>query len=188
MELREKQIYLKEGLVEENYPLLLNWFHDTKVMGYIGWIKRGLAMKNIDELKAFIDELEDGIIFGIYDYEDKFIGYASLSDFKGKAECEFGIFILDRNFWGKGIGEQVTRLMLEYAFSELGTDKVVLSTSELHKKAVSLYEKCGFKVSRIIPSDRTILHNGEWSTSGTIEMEIEKNMWNNDVNKHADIA
>ena len=104
MLMQGEKVYLKEGFAEENYPLLLNWFHDLEVMGYIGWVKRGLALENVEQLKSFIAELEGGIIFTINDKEDNFIGYTSLCDFKGKEECEFGIFILDKTYWGKGIG------------------------------------------------------------------------------------
>lgn len=174
MILKGEQIYLKKDLNEDNYPLLLEWFHDLDLMGYIGWVKRGLALKNIKELKKFISELEDGIIFGIYDNNDKFVGYTSLSDFKGKEECEFGIFILDRSYQGKGIGEEVTRLMLDYAFRKLGMDKVILSTSEFHDKAIKLYKKAGFKKTDLIPEDRAIFHEGRWILSGTVAMEIKK--------------
>ena len=84
-------------------------------------------MKNTQELKEFISELENGIIFGIYScLDDKFIGYTSLSDFREKEECEFGIFILDKNYQGKGLGKEVTKLMLEYAFNDLEIEKVIL--------------------------------------------------------------
>lgn len=176
MKLKGEKIYLKEGLVEENYPLLLEWFHDLEIMGYIGWVKKGLALKDVPELKKFIAELEDGIIFGIYDHADKFIGYTSLSDFKGKEECEFGIFILDKSYWGKGIGLEITKLMLDYAFDNLQMKKVILTTSEFHTSAIRLYEKAGFRKTGLIPNDRTIFHNGEWVLSGTVEMEIEKSL------------
>ncbi|EKE20806.1 MAG: GCN5-related N-acetyltransferase [uncultured bacterium] len=172
--MKTEKIYLKNGLVEENYPLLLAWFGDLEIMKYIGWVKRGLALKNIKELKDFIAELENGIIFGIYSQDDKFIGYTSLSDFGGKEECEFGIFILDKNYWGQGIGEDVTRLMLRYGFNQLEMEKIILSTSEFHIKAIALYEKMGFEKTQLIPEDRTIYHNNEWLLSGTVEMEIKQ--------------
>lgn len=170
--MKTKNIYLREGLVEENYPLLLGWLHDLETMKYIGWVKRGLALKNVQDLKNFIAELENGIVFGIYSNDNKFIGYTSLSDFKGKEECEFGIFILDKDYWGKGIGEEVTRLMLEYGFNKLEIEKIILSTSEFHEKAIELYEKAGFKKTKLIPNDRTIYYNKKWLLSGTVEMEI----------------
>ncbi|KKP66613.1 MAG: hypothetical protein UR65_C0086G0003 [Candidatus Moranbacteria bacterium GW2011_GWE2_35_164] len=46
--MKTEKIYLKEGLTEENYPLLLAWFGDLEIMKYIGWVKRGLALKNIN--------------------------------------------------------------------------------------------------------------------------------------------
>jgi RimJ/RimL family protein N-acetyltransferase len=174
MKIKGEKIYLKKGLVEGNYPLLLAWFHDLEIMQYVGWVKTGLALKNIQELKSFISELENGIIFGIYTNEGNFIGYASLSDFISQEECEFGIFILDKNFQGKGVGKEVTRLLLNYGFNELNMKKIILSTSEFHENAISLYEKMGFKKIRIVPDDREIFHNGHWVLSGTVEMEIKQ--------------
>lgn len=174
MKITGEKIYLKEGLAEENYPLLLKWFGDLEIMKYIGWVEKGLALKDIDDLKKFITQLEDGVIFGIYSVDNEFIGYTSLSDFEGREECEFGIFILDRDYWGRGIGEDVTRLMLEYGFNELKMEKIILSTSEFHTKAIALYEKSGFKKTKLIPNDRTIFHSGEWVLSGTVEMEIRR--------------
>lgn len=62
--------------------------------------------------------------------------------------------------------------MLRYGFGELKMEKIVLSTSEFHTKAIALYEKVGFKKTKLIPNDRTIYHNSEWALSGTVEMEI----------------
>ncbi|TAK95870.1 N-acetyltransferase [Patescibacteria group bacterium] len=174
MKLTGEKVYLQEGLTEENYPLLLEWFRDLELMKYISWVKRGMALKDVSELKKFISELEDGIIFGIYDQMDKFIGYTSLSDFKDKEECEFGIFILDKNYWGQGIGTEATQLTLDYAFNQLGVEKVVLSTSEFHAGAIRLYERAGFHRTALLPNDRTIFHQGEWVLSGTVEMAIKR--------------
>ena len=69
---------------------------------------------------------------------------------------------------------EVSRLVLKYAFEDLAMEKVVLSTSEFHQGAIRLYEKIGFRKSKIISNDRTIFHNGKWVLSGTLEMEIKK--------------
>ncbi|MFA5993947.1 MAG: GNAT family N-acetyltransferase [Parcubacteria group bacterium] len=174
MKLRGEKIYLQEGLAEENYPLLFEWFHDLEVMQYVSWVRKGLALKDVQELKDFVAKLEDGIIFGIYDNADKFIGYTSLSDFNGKDKYEFGIFILNKDYWGKGIGLEAIELVLDYAFNQLGVNAVNLSTSEFHTNAIRLYERAGFRKTRLLPNDRTIFHNGEWVLSGTVEMEIKK--------------
>ncbi|MDD5463771.1 MAG: GNAT family protein [Candidatus Moranbacteria bacterium] len=161
-------------MLEENYSLILNAFHDIDVVKYLSFAKQALALNDVNDLKDFIAEFEGESIFEIYDYDDKFIGYTFLSDFKEKEECEFGIFILDKNYWGKGIGSEVTRLMLEYAFNELNFEKVVLSTSEFSHAAINIYEKAGFNKIELLPEDRTIFHEDKWFLSGTILMEIKR--------------
>jgi RimJ/RimL family protein N-acetyltransferase len=174
MKIEGENLYLKEGLAEENYPMLLEWFRDIELMGYISFVRQALELKNISELKSLIAEVESGPIFEVYSKEDKFIGYTSLSDLKENKECEFSVFILDKNYWKKGMGLEATKLTLNYAFNDLGMEKIILETSEFHTKAIRLYEKAGFRKTRLIPNDRTIFHDGKWVLSGTVEMAIEK--------------
>jgi RimJ/RimL family protein N-acetyltransferase len=173
--MKGKRICLKAGLTEENYSLFLKWLSDIEIIGYLYSAKRMVDFKTIADIKNFLAEEEDEMFWGIYAEDDAFIGYASLCSFQGKEQCEFNIFILDKNYWGKGIGMEVTSLMLNYAFNELGMEKVVLETSEFHQSAIRLYEKVGFKKIEVIPNDRTVFHNGEWVLSGSVIMKIEKN-------------
>ena len=173
MNLQEKQIYLKENLSEENYPLLLRWLTNIEIIGYLYSAKRMVDFKTIEDIKNFLAEEKDEIFWGIYTNDDKFIGYTSLCSFQRKEQCEFNIFILDKNYWGKGIGLEVAKLVIDYAFNELEIKKVVLETSEFHQDAINLYKKAGFRKVKIIPNDRTIFHNGKWLLSGSLIMEIK---------------
>ncbi len=170
----QKQIYLKESLSDENYPLLLKWLSDLEIIGYVYSAKRMVEFKTINDVKSFLAEEKDEIFWEIYTQDDKFIGYTSLCSFQEKEQCEFNIFILDKNYWGKGIGLEVIELILEHAFNEMGMKKVVLETSEFHKDAIKLYEKAGFNKIETIASDRTIFHNGEWVLSGSVIMSLNK--------------
>ncbi len=172
--LRGNQIYLKENLSEENYSQLLEWFTRLEIIGYLYSAKRMVDFKTTKDVKNFLAEEKDEIFWEIYTNDDKFIGYTSLCSFQEKEQCEFNIFILDENYWGKGIGLEVTKIMLDYAFNELGMKKVVLETSEFHQGAISLYRQAGFKKAKIVPNDRTIFHNGEWVLSGSVIMAIER--------------
>ncbi len=178
MKLQGSQIYLKEGLTEENYPLLLKWLTDVEIIGYLYSAKRMVEFKTIEDIKNFLAEERDEMFWGIYTNDDTFIGYTSLCSFQGKEQCEFNIFILDKNYWGKGAGLEVTKLMLNYVFNEMGIKKVVLETSEFHQGAIRLYEKAGFRKVEALPNDRTVFHNGEWVLSGSVIMEITNNKKN----------
>jgi len=62
------------------------------------------------------------------------------------ARCaELGIFIALPEHRTKGYGTQAIRLMLKYAFEELGLNRVYLSVLETNLAAIKVYEKCGFK-------------------------------------------
>lgn len=174
MTLQGNQIYLKENLSEENYPQLLKWLTDLEIIGYLYSAKRMVDFKTVGDVKNFLAEEKDEIFWEIYTKDGKFIGYTSLCSFKGKEQCEFNIFILDKNYWGKGIGLEATKLILDYAFNKLGMKKAVLETSEFHQGAIRLYEQSGFKKVEIVPNDRTIFHNGEWVLSGSVIMAIER--------------
>lgn len=172
MTLLGNQIYLKENLSEENYPLLLKWLTDIEIIGYLYSARRMRDFKNVSDIKNFLAEEKDEMFWEIYARDDVFIGYASLCSFQGKEQCEFSVFILDKKYWGKGAGLEATRLMLDHAFNELGIEKIVLETSELHQGAIRLYEKAGFSKVEVVPNDRTIFHNGEWVLSGSLIMEM----------------
>lgn len=63
-----------------------------------------------------------------------------ISDNKAK----FSIEIYDNKFYGYGIGTEITKLVLNYAFEILGYHKVYLRVLEYNKRAIKCYENCGF--------------------------------------------
>ncbi len=176
MILKGKNIYLKKGLSKENYPRLLEWFQNVELVAYLYSAQELSNFRTIEEVERFLKEDDpDEMFFEIYSKNEKqFIGYASFCAFNDNLkECEFSIFVFDKNYWGKGIGEEVTKIMLDYGFSELGMSRIILETSELHSRAIRLYEKCGFRKIEIVPDDRTVFHEGKWVRSGSLIMEIK---------------
>jgi RimJ/RimL family protein N-acetyltransferase len=57
----------------------------------------------------------------------------------------YGIFIGDRNNWGKALGTDATLLMLDYAFSVLNLNSISLEVIDFNQRAIKCYEKCGFR-------------------------------------------
>ena len=62
-----------------------------------------------------------------------------------KREAEFGIFIGEKNFIGKGLGQEATKLFINFEFKELGFDRIILRVIDTNNKAEHIYEKVGFK-------------------------------------------
>lgn len=84
--------------------------------------------------------------FIIEEVEDKNpIGSVYLRDIdKIHQKAEFGIFIGDDTSRGKGYGTQATFLILQYAFEQLGLNKVTLRVFAENERAIHCYKKVGF--------------------------------------------
>lgn len=74
------------------------------------------------------------------------IGSVFLRDIDRKnKKAEFGIFIGEDRYQGKGYGTEATELILQYGFRQLGLHKITLRVLEKNKRAIGSYEKAGFK-------------------------------------------
>jgi RimJ/RimL family protein N-acetyltransferase len=74
------------------------------------------------------------------------IGIAYLADVdRWNRTAEFGIAIGEPDARGKGYGTEVTRLVLDYAFTALGLHNVLLTVREYNAAGRRAYEKAGFK-------------------------------------------
>ncbi|HET7093865.1 MAG TPA: GNAT family protein [Thermomicrobiales bacterium] len=60
--------------------------------------------------------------------------------------AEFGIMIGEGDARGKGFGTEATRLALDYAFTALGLNNVMLTVYEFNHAGRRAYEKAGFRL------------------------------------------
>ena len=60
--------------------------------------------------------------------------------------ASFAIGILDPSRLGQGLGTEATRLVLEYAFRQLGLHRISVRVLAHNERAVRCYAKCGFVV------------------------------------------
>lgn len=56
-----------------------------------------------------------------------------------------GIFIGEKAYWGRGYGQEATRLLLDYAFNLLNLNNVMLGAFSFNERALPCYRKVGFK-------------------------------------------
>jgi RimJ/RimL family protein N-acetyltransferase len=59
--------------------------------------------------------------------------------------AEYGIFIGNKELWGKKIGPEATKIMLQYGFAELGLQRIWLTVLAYNCRATKCFEKCGFQ-------------------------------------------
>ena len=59
--------------------------------------------------------------------------------------AQFYTTIGERTAWGKGYAKEIIELVLNFAFKEIGLQKVYLLTMHNNEKARKIYEKTEFK-------------------------------------------
>ncbi len=143
--LKSNKCYLG-GIEREDFlTLVYKWANDQEVCHYL---ETGLKPSNKETFSKIYDEIlkKNDIVFIIYDKKtNKEIGIAGLYEFDfQKRSAEFRIIIGEKEFWKKGIGTEVLKLLVKYAFENLNLHKIRLGYNEKNKGAEASYSKAGF--------------------------------------------
>ena len=122
--------------------------------------------RNCPEVKQNLYSQDDLSINQQHDYFHKFIetkkiyqhiivvdgvacGTTFLKNIDNLNKCaEFGIFIGEPTFRGKGIGAFSTRKTIEFGFKELHLQCIYLTVFSNNVNAIKSYEKAGFKITK----------------------------------------
>ncbi|CAA9585895.1 MAG: hypothetical protein AVDCRST_MAG18-3827 [uncultured Thermomicrobiales bacterium] len=89
----------------------------------------------------------DEIVFLIYELATwRPLGTATLYDIHhGYRRASFGIWIGEPDARGQGFGTEVTRLILDYAFTVLGLHNVMLTVNAYNVAGIRAYTRAGFR-------------------------------------------
>lgn len=134
---------------EEFSKAFTHWRRDSEFMRLIDSSEVMLRSQK-DSQKWIEKELEDQEVnqymFTIRTLaEDKLLGDIGLSVVNWMSRDAFvGLGIGERDFWGRGYGTDVMKVILRYAFTEINLRRVTLSVFEYNPRAVRSYEKAGF--------------------------------------------
>jgi len=136
---------LERSDLNENY---LSWLNDPEVTRYLETGTFPTTSEDLEKFYARVTGSPAEVIFAIVDRKShEHIGNAKLGPINWvHRRAMFGILIGDKRFWGKGVGEEVTRLMVKYAFERLNLNRIGLAVFEEHTAGVRCYEKVGFKL------------------------------------------
>lgn len=73
------------------------------------------------------------------------IGYMGMKEINRFTQSSKLGIVLDPNYVSKGYGTRLLRDFLDYYFNELKMTRMILEVNRWNKRAISLYEKMGFK-------------------------------------------
>lgn len=143
-----KHIYLRPLEREDLNEKYLSWLNNSEVNRYL---ESGIFPYTYDDLKKFYEQVtqsNDKVILAIIDKKtDQHIGNVKLGPINWvHRKATFGVLIGDSKYWGRGIGIEVTRLVVEYGFSRLNLNRIELGVYAEHETAIRSYEKIGFRI------------------------------------------
>ncbi len=75
--------------------------------------------------------------------------------------AEYGIFLGNKELWGKNIGLEVTQMMLQYGFAELGLQRIWLTVLDYNNRAIKCFEKCGMQKEGVLR--RAVFSGGQFN-------------------------
>lgn len=129
-----------------------NFLSDKEVKKFIGWN----LMKNLDDTREHIKEMMKEELSGDYLYASivlnttkEIIGTAMLFDFNNSTKsAELG-YVLSRNHWGKGYGNETVSLITDFAFKSLKLNKLNARVTDANIASSKILRKNGYELEKI---------------------------------------
>lgn len=147
---RGKLVRLAAAEPEASARADARWQRDSEFVRLAGG---DLALFSEKKFKEWVEKkVEKGpkpgrYSFSIYSLEDdRLIGFLGLGVDLIHSDGWVGIGIGEREDWSRGYGSDAMRLCLQYAFLELGLQRVSLGLHEYNPRALRSYEKVGFRM------------------------------------------
>lgn len=155
-----EHIYLR--LMEErDVPCKVKWANDPEVRRTLNFDYpiSEVATKQWLNKVALDSSRKDFIVCLIK--EDTPIGYGGFLNIDIKnSKAESYMAIGDKNYWGKGYAKELRKLLLKYAFNEIGLNKVYSYVWSQNEKMINLNKMIGFKIEGLIRAD--VFSHGEY--------------------------
>jgi RimJ/RimL family protein N-acetyltransferase len=145
--LRGERVWLRP-LEERDMPAYVAGINDTEVGGMAGYKAPMSVQQAIGWLEHVNNKWKEGrgFFFAVCELgDDRFIGTTWLKDvdtWHGSAELAI---YMDRDHIGSGFGSDAQRVLLDFAFTAVGVQRVWLTAYASNTRAIRSYEKLGFK-------------------------------------------
>jgi RimJ/RimL family protein N-acetyltransferase len=119
----------------------------------------------LEEEEKWFDSLldsKDTYNFAIEDLETgKYIGGCGINNINWLNRIAvIGIYIGDKDCWGKGYGTDAVNILNKFIFEQMNINKIKLNVFSFNERAKKCYEKCGFKVEGVLKQE--LFRNGKY--------------------------
>lgn len=153
---------------QNDFELMVKWLNDPKVLEFYEE-----APTNYDKVVNKYGPRVEGKHYVnpcMIEYKNETIGYIQYYPIQENELIKYGYpqnqtiygidqFIGETHFWGKGIGTSMISMMVNYLSIHKYVSRILLEVKNTNVRAISSYEKCGFKKMKELQNDLTLM---EW--------------------------
>ena len=141
--LEGERILLRPLTKNDMTPVYLQWLNDEEVTRF----NSHATFPNTQEkMEAYYNSLQDNnrnVVLGIIDKTtNRHIGNVALQQINWVSKnAEFAILLGDKEFWGKGMGEEAAVLIVTYGFERLNLHRIFCGTIQGNEGMKKLAKK-----------------------------------------------
>jgi UDP-4-amino-4,6-dideoxy-N-acetyl-beta-L-altrosamine N-acetyltransferase len=161
-----EKIECENGIVlrpicESDTELVLKWRNAAIVRDFFIYQKEITREEHLNWLKTKVATGKVVQFVMVDEKNKKPFGSVYLKDINWiHKKAEYGIFIGETEYMGKGMGSKIAKKMLQYAFEKMKLHRVYLRVFEENVRARKSYENAGFVEEALLHDD--VFVNGEY--------------------------
>lgn len=143
--LNGERVRLRE-LRETDLPQLVSWWRAPEVAVFNDHV-RPRPDKPIEEMfRAWSDNgASSGAAFCVETVEGELVGHVALWGADVRNRCATFAIVVGPEHQSRGLGSEATRLMVDYAFDQMGLHRIELMVNADNERAIAAYRRAGFE-------------------------------------------
>lgn len=87
--------------------------------------------------------------------DDKLVGKLELS-YEGQHKIGQFDIVIDKNLWGKGIAQKALHVLFQYAFTQIGLNKMIAEVLAFNVRSISFMRKMGMQLEGILREEKLV--------------------------------
>jgi len=145
--LQGAKVNLRPFIREDISDAYIGWFNDPEVTRFNSHGEVLYTREKAEEYIRKIHANKEYLVLAVIAKDSgRHIGNISLQNIHAvNRGAEYAIMIGDKNYWGKGIAKEASRLIIEYGFGALNLHRIYCGTPVLNVPMRRLAESLGFR-------------------------------------------
>lgn len=138
-------IPFKEESISERY---IGWLNDPEINRFL---EVRFVHQTYETVLAYVNSFygdAEKYMWGVYPNATNYlIGTATLSEInRNHGRGVVGLMIGEKEYWDKGYGTEIIKLVVDYAFKRLGLHKVMAGVIDGNQASIKAFQKAGFEI------------------------------------------